>query len=136
LKINTKIINTVYTIGFEYILKIITPEKNMRHEESSFKGTNNHNIYFQKWSPEGKPKAVILISHGYAEHSGRYMNVVNYLIPSGYQVYALDHMAHGKSDGSFDEITDFTIFVADLKNIRRILFYRLYPGRIYKVSGG
>jgi acylglycerol lipase len=89
----------------------------MTHEETFFKGLENNNIYFQKWSPEGKPKAVILIAHGYGEHSGRYMNVVNHFVPSGYQIYALDHRGHGKSDGKLDEISDFSIFVADLRKL-------------------
>ena len=93
----------------------------MRHDESSFKGLKNYNIYFQKWTPEGTPKAVLLIAHGYAEHSGRYMNVVNHFIPLGYQVYALDHRGHGKSDGKLDEINDFSIFVADLKKFFDII---------------
>lgn len=93
----------------------------MKHEDSFFKGLDNHNIYFRKWSPEGKPKAVILIAHGYAEHSGRYMNVVNHFIPLGYLVYSLDHRGHGKSDGSLDEINDFSIFVADLRKFFTVI---------------
>ena len=89
----------------------------MMHTENFFNGLDNYKIYYQKWSPEGKPKAVILIAHGYAEHSGRYMNVVNHFIPSGYQIYALDHRGHGKSEGKLDEISDFSIFVADLRKL-------------------
>ena len=93
----------------------------MRQGEGFFKGLNNYNIYFQQWTPDGTPKAVLLIAHGYAEHSGRYMNVVNHFIPLGYQVYALDHRGHGKSDGKLDEISDFSIFVADLKKFFDII---------------
>ncbi len=93
----------------------------MRHDDSFFKGLKNYNIYFQKWSPGGKPRAVILIAHGYAEHSGRYMNVVNHFIPLDYQVYALDHRGHGKSDGKLDEISDFSMFVGDLKRFFDII---------------
>ena len=93
----------------------------MRQGESFFKGLNNYNIYFQQWTPDGTSKAVLLIAHGYAEHSGRYMNVVNHFIPLGYQVYALDHRGHGKSDGKLDEISDFSIFVADLKKFFDII---------------
>lgn len=89
----------------------------MIHAENFFNGLDNYKIYYQKWSPEGKTKAFILIAHGYAEHSGRYMNVVNHFIPLGYQIYALDHRGHGKSDGKLDEISDFAIFVADLRKI-------------------
>jgi acylglycerol lipase len=91
------------------------------HANGLFKGLENHNIYFQKWSPEGKPKAVLLIAHGYAEHSGRYMNVVNKFITSGYPVYALDHRGHGKSEGSLNEISDFSVFVADLRKFFTII---------------
>ena len=76
------------------------------HTENFFNGLDNYKIYYQKWSPKEKPKAVILIAHGYAEHSGRYMNVVNHFIPSGYQIYALDHRGHGKSEGKIDEISE------------------------------
>jgi acylglycerol lipase len=93
----------------------------MIRAENYFSGLDNYNIYFQKWSPEGRPKAVLLIAHGYAEHSGRYMNVVNHFIPMGYQIYALDHRGHGKSDGKLDEISDFSIFVADLRKLHNII---------------
>ncbi len=100
----------------------------MRQGESFFKDLNNYNIYFQQWTPDGTPKAVLLIAHGYAEHSGRYMNVVNHFIPLGYQVYALDHRGHGKSDGKLDEISDFSIFVADLKKFFDII-RKEYPDK-------
>ena len=69
----------------------------MKHQEGSFKGIRDASIYYQCWLPEGKSKAVLLIVHGLAEHSGRYMNVVNHFVPLGYAVYALDHIGHGKS---------------------------------------
>jgi alpha-beta hydrolase superfamily lysophospholipase len=93
----------------------------MRQSESFFNGLDNYKIYYQKWSPEEKPKAVILIAHGYAEHSGRYMNVVNHFVPLGYQVYAPDHRGHGKSEGRLDEISDFSKFVADLRKLFGII---------------
>jgi len=43
------------------------------------------------------------------------MDVVNYFVPKGYAIYALDHRGHGKSDGKIDEIGDFSSFVSDLK---------------------
>jgi len=106
----------------------------MRHEDSFFKGLKNYNIYFQKWSPEEKPKAVIIIAHGYAEHSGRYMNVVNHFVPSGYQVYALDHRGHGKSDGKLDEINDFSLFVADLKKFFDIIREESQDKKIFLIG--
>ncbi len=87
----------------------------MKHNESSFKGYKDFNIYYQRWLPEDAIKAVLMVAHGYAEHSGRYMNLVNYFVPRGYAVYALDHRGHGRSDGKIDEVGEFANFVTDLK---------------------
>ncbi len=84
----------------------------MEHQEGFFKGVRGANIYYQCWQPEGEPKAILLVVHGLAEHSGRYLNVVNYLVPRGFAVYAIDHIGHGKSEGdrvfveNFDDYTD------------------------------
>jgi alpha-beta hydrolase superfamily lysophospholipase len=84
----------------------------MKHQEGVFRGVRGANIYYQSWLPEGEPKAVLLIVHGLAEHSGRYENVVNHFVPLGYAVCGIDHLGHGKSDGQrvyvkrFDDYTD------------------------------
>ena len=94
----------------------------MNHVEGSFKGVRDANIYYQAWLPDGEAKAVLLIVHGLGEHSGRYMNVVDAVVPRGYAVYALDHIGHGKSDGGrevvkrFEDYTDtLTTYLALVK---------------------
>ncbi len=89
----------------------------MKHIEGNFKGVRNVNLYYQAWLPEENVKAVLLVVHGMGEHSGRYMNVVDHFVPLGVAVYGLDHIGHGKSDGTreyvecFDDFTDtLTIF--------------------------
>ena len=57
----------------------------------------------------------MLIAHGYAEHSGRYQNVVNHFVPKGYAVYALDHRGHGRSDGERVQVDRFSDYTTDLK---------------------
>jgi len=72
----------------------------MQHQDGFFKGVRDSNIYYQAWLPDRNPRAVLLIVHGLAEHCGRYMNVVDHFVPRGYAVYGLDHIGHGKSDGT------------------------------------
>jgi acylglycerol lipase len=93
----------------------------MKHKEGNFKGDKNFNIYYQCWLPENKAKAVLLIAHGFAEHSGRYLNVVNYFVPKGYAVYALDHRGHGRSDGERIHVDDFNEYIKDLKTFFNIV---------------
>lgn len=56
-------------------------------------------LFAQGWLPDGEPRDVIAISHGFAEHGGRYGNLVERLVPLGYALYALDHRGHGRSGG-------------------------------------
>ncbi len=87
----------------------------MQHKEGNFKGYHGFNIYYQCWLPAVKSRPVLLIAHGFAEHSGRYRNVVNHFVPRGYHVYALDHRGHGRSDGERVQVEDFYDYIKDLK---------------------
>lgn len=88
----------------------------MKYQEGYLKGVRDTDIYYQYWLPEGEPKAILLVIHGLAEHSGRYMNVVNFLVPSGYAVYGIDHIGHGKSDGKRVYVKRFQDYTKTLKN--------------------
>ena len=54
-------------------------------------------IHGCRWTPEGKPKAVVQIIHGIAEFVERYDHFANYLNSQGILVVAEDHMGHGQS---------------------------------------
>jgi len=87
----------------------------LKHQEGFFKGVRDANIYFQSWLPESEPRAVLLIVHGLAEHSGRYRNVVDHFVPLGYAVYGIDHLGHGKSDGKRVYVERFNDYTNTLK---------------------
>ncbi|MFE9788012.1 alpha/beta hydrolase [Nocardia salmonicida] len=56
-------------------------------------------IAWRAWQPEKTPRAVVVLVHGVAEHSGRYEYVSTTLADAGFAVYALDHIGHGLSEG-------------------------------------
>lgn len=95
----------------------------IRHQEGFFDGAQGAKTYFQCWLPETQPRAVLLIVHGLAEHSGRYMHVVNYFVPLGYAIYALDHLGHGKSEGVRVFVNQFEDFTSPVQ----IYYERLCP---------
>jgi alpha-beta hydrolase superfamily lysophospholipase len=83
----------------------------VKHKEGTMKSIRDTDIYFQYWLPEDEHRAILIIVHGLAEHSGRYMNVVNHFVPAGYAVCGIDHIGHGKSDGErvyVDRFQDYT----------------------------
>lgn len=55
-------------------------------------------IHAWRWSTE-TPKALVVISHGLAEHARRYDRFAAALNGAGYTVLAMDHRAHGKTLG-------------------------------------
>ncbi len=87
----------------------------MQHEEGFFSGMDDVELYYQSWQPDEPAKAVLVIAHGLGEHSGRYQNVVNALVPQGYAIYALDHRGYGRSPGQRGHINDWSEYREDLR---------------------
>jgi acylglycerol lipase len=96
-------------------------EWSMKHQEGFFKGVRDHRIYYQYWLPENEPKAVLLVVHGLAEHGGRYMNLVSHFLPLGYAVYAIDHLGHGRSEGTRVYVERFADFTETLSSFREMI---------------
>ncbi len=118
-KLNSRLyLPAILRIGNEltndYISLNLILEKTMKHSESTFSGYENLSLFYQSWLPEGETKAVVAIVHGFGEHSGRYMNVVNKLLPLGFAVYGFDHRGHGKSPGQRGHILQWKEFTEDV----------------------
>jgi alpha-beta hydrolase superfamily lysophospholipase len=62
------------------------------------------------------PRAVIVLAHGFGEHTGRYEHVAARLSQAGYLVVAADHHGHGLSSGRRGMIR-FDRAVADLDSV-------------------
>jgi alpha-beta hydrolase superfamily lysophospholipase len=93
----------------------------MNHDEGYFKNSAGLGIYHQAWLPKKEAKAVLLVVHGLAEHSGRYMNIVNRFVPDGYAVYGLDHPGHGRSEGTRACVGSFDDYTATLAEFARMV---------------
>ena len=66
-------------------------------EWQSFKAADGTAIYYRRWLPASRPRAIVQVVHGAAEHSGRYDRFAKALVQSGYAVYATDHRGHGRT---------------------------------------
>lgn len=93
----------------------------MKHQESDFLGLDQKSIYYQAWLPEEEARAVLIIVHGFGEHSGRYKNVVNALESENIAIYGLDHRGHGKSEGKQNHVNRFSDYLQDLTTFEEIV---------------
>jgi alpha-beta hydrolase superfamily lysophospholipase len=84
-------------------------------------------IFVRRWRlADNRPKGVVQIVHGVADHSGRYDRFAQFLNAAGYQVYAGDHRGHGntaKVRGRFGIAGDdgWNAMVRDLKQLSDLI---------------
>ncbi len=64
-------------------------------------------IFARCWMPADGVKAIFQISHGMAEHGERYEDFAKYLCEKGFAVLVDDHVGHGKSIKSDDDLGYF-----------------------------
>ncbi|MBD2079707.1 alpha/beta hydrolase [Leptolyngbya sp. FACHB-17] len=86
----------------------------MQHSQGFFKSVGGLRLYYQSWHPVRNTRAVLVLLHGLGSHSGRFNNIVQYLVPAGYAIYALDLRGHGHSSGQRGHINSWSEFRADL----------------------
>ena len=71
-------------------------------------------LYAEWFAPAGTPKGLVVVSHGYAEHCGRYREVANALVRAGTAVLTYDVRGHGHSDGPRGHVDRFATYLDDL----------------------
>jgi len=81
----------------------------------TFKGVGGLDLFARSWRPETrKPRAVLVIAHGFNSHGGYYTWVAEQFVSAGLSVYALDHRGRGKSDGERYYVDKASDYVDDL----------------------
>jgi alpha-beta hydrolase superfamily lysophospholipase len=95
-------------------LKMYLRKIAMKHIEGTFPGAGGLNLYYQSWTSQAHPKAIIAIVHGLGAHGGLFFNAVQYLVDRSYGVYAFDLRGHGRSPGQRGHIEHWAEFREDL----------------------
>ena len=110
----------------------------MQTKEGKITTKDGLSLYWKGWIPEGKPKAVVHVMHGFAEHINRYMNVVNELVVDGYAIFGNDHRGHGRSEGVKGKrchLNSFMEYIEDEKQFMEEVVKKEVPGVPYFVLG-
>ncbi len=96
------------------------------------------------WQPDSvkvAPRGIIQIVHGMAEHIERYAEFAEYLVGLGYVVCAEDHVGHGKSVGSAEDLGHIPldggadILVEDVHALRQLVASRFSSVTPYVMFG-
>jgi alpha-beta hydrolase superfamily lysophospholipase len=83
-------------------------------------------ILVRRWDAI-QPRRIVVIAHGYGEHSARYGHVARRLSDDGAVVYAPDHHGHGRSDGERGLVNTIELLVDDLVAVLALARAE-YPG--------
>lgn len=102
--------------------------------------TGRTSIHALKRVPDSKPRAVVQIAHGIAEHIDRYRPFMEFLADNGFVVAGNDHLGHGKSirvpeeQGFFAEKDGWWRVVDDMDKLHDIMSNE-YPELPYVLFG-
>ena len=96
----------------------------MNHSTFWLTANDRSRLYVNHWMPDGPPKALVMLSHGMAEHSGRYVRLAQALCGAGYGLYALDQRGHGRTAdegtlGLYAEKDGWNKVVGDLASLNQ-----------------
>lgn len=111
------------SLSFGSVATAKTPEQSVKVRITKsvvqkIKTLNGLNLHLQKDVPNARPKAVLVISHGLASHSGVFGDMAKTMNDNGIAVYRFDHRGHGKSDGRDSiHIKSYFEMVEDLRLI-------------------
>jgi alpha-beta hydrolase superfamily lysophospholipase len=85
----------------------------IRRTQSHLSGAGGRTLFRRAWL-SAEPVRLVLLVHGYAEHSGRYEHVGAWLAARGCAVHAYDQQGHGRSEGPRGHVRRFGDLLDDL----------------------
>lgn len=88
---------------------------NSDHIETGYLHSQDDTPLFYRFFKPIKPKASLLLIHGFGEHSGRYFHIINHLTKEGFLVFSIDFRGHGYSKGKRGHIDSLLKYEEDLE---------------------
>jgi len=88
-------------------------------KESSFEGVGGLKIATRSWQPAAKPRAVMILIHGFNAHSAYMTWPAEQFAARGLACYALDLRGRGKSEGERFYVEKFADYLGDVDGLVR-----------------
>lgn len=104
----------------------------MNHSAFWLDASDRSRLYVYHWYPTNIPKAVVMLSHGMAEHGGRYQRFGEALSEAGFALYVTDQRGHGKTAahgvlGHYADDHGWSKVVGDLASLSQYIKQK-HPG--------
>ncbi|MFC4618774.1 alpha/beta hydrolase [Camelliibacillus cellulosilyticus] len=99
----------------------------MKSKTFTIKADDDYDLFAYQWLPEKMCTGVVQISHGMAEHAGRYHRFAEALAAEGFAVYGHDHRGHGgtakteNEKGHLADVNGWERAVLDLKQVTEVI---------------
>ncbi|RMA58697.1 alpha/beta hydrolase [Ulvibacter antarcticus] len=114
----------------------------MHYKTNTFSSKDGETICYYRWTANKNVpfKGVVQISHGIGEYAGRYDSIAHKLQNVGYEVYANDHRAHGKTAeikrlfGYYEGSDYFVDVVEDMHELAELMKVN-HPGAKFVLFG-
>ena len=98
----------------------------MQHQSFWLNSSDSQPIYVNHWFSQQPPKAVVMVAHGMAEHSGRYARLGEALVNAGYELYAHDQRGHGQTaskgtQGHYADANGWDLVIDDIARLNHTI---------------
>lgn len=93
-----------------------SPPSDVRVESGFFDVVDGTDIFWRVWEGD-TTNAVVVLVHGFMEHSARYHHFASALVRSGFAVFSFDYRGHGRSGGKRAFIRSFSDYTSDLEAV-------------------
>jgi alpha-beta hydrolase superfamily lysophospholipase len=93
----------------------------LKKEQGWTESADTTRLFWRRHSPDQEARAVLLFVHGLAEHTGRYLHVLDRFANAGFDCWAHDYRCHGQSPGPRVHVREFDEFLTDLAAARRLV---------------
>jgi alpha-beta hydrolase superfamily lysophospholipase len=86
----------------------------MKPQTFAWKNEFSENIFAWYLRPSSDPKSIVLLVHGYGEHSLRYLHWAKSFVGEGHAFCSWDHAGHGQSEGQRGHIRSMEQFFNEI----------------------
>lgn len=128
----------MYFLNLWHIIDYWLIMKSKNEQTGTFPNQKGQHIFYRNWQSQNRPKGIIVIIHGLNSHSGYYEGFASQLNENGFEVFALDLVGRGHSEGERFYISDFNEVLSDIDTLIGIAAskYPVIPVFLFGHSAG